>query len=299
MTCETDCRRIALLAGKERLNLKDALVEIGPVVIATTQLVKQLAVFNEQDAIGVRCRNRIMRDHHDGGVQLLVQNLKGFKKNSGVARVKRAGGLVGKDQLRVSNDGARRGNALTLTARHLSRVLLQNIRHAKQIGDAIDLRANGISFLTLDGKGQSNVLETGQSVQQVGVLEDEAQVIAAKFGQLTTAQLRDVAAVQDDASAGHGIDSGDAVQKRALARARRAHHADELAFADIERHVVKRTRDGLARAVHLQNVAHGEQNLAAVGLICIRDACWRGCGNHRHGDSYLLVVAFSSRIPNA
>ena len=113
---ETDCRRIALLAGKERLNLKDALVEIGPVVIATTQLVEQLAVFNEQDAIGVRCRNRIMRDHHDGGVQLLVQNLKGFKKNSGVARVKRAGGLVGKDQLRVSNDGARRGNALTLTA---------------------------------------------------------------------------------------------------------------------------------------------------------------------------------------
>ena len=231
---ETDCRRIALLAGKERLNLKDALVEIGSAAIAAAQLVEQLAVFNEQDAIGIRCRNRIMRDHHDGGVQLLVQNLKGFKKNSGVARVKRAGGLVGKDQLRVSNDGARRGNALTLTARHLSRVLLQNIRHAKQIGGAIDLRANGISFLTLDGKGQSNVLETGQSVQQVGVLEDETQVVAAEFGQLTTAQLRDVAAVQDDASAGHGIDSGDTVQQRALTRARWAHHANELAFADIE-----------------------------------------------------------------
>ena len=51
-----------------------------------------------------------MRDHHDGGVQLLVQNLKGFKKNSGVARVKRAGGLVGKDQMCIRdsvNSGTR------------------------------------------------------------------------------------------------------------------------------------------------------------------------------------------------
>lgn len=67
-----------------------------------------------------------------------------------------------------------------------------------------------------------------------------------------------------------------------------AHHADELAFADIERHVIERARDGFARAVDLADVAHGEQDVAVVGRACVRDACRRGCGNYGHGDSFLF-----------
>lgn len=59
---ESDRGGVALLAGKERLNLEDALVEIGSGVIAAAQLVEQLAVFDEQDAIGVGGRDRIVRD---------------------------------------------------------------------------------------------------------------------------------------------------------------------------------------------------------------------------------------------
>ena len=70
----------SLFAGEERLNLKDALIEIGSVGIAAAQFVEQFAVLDEQDAIGIRCRNRIVRDHHDSGVQLLVQHFKRFKK---------------------------------------------------------------------------------------------------------------------------------------------------------------------------------------------------------------------------
>lgn len=221
-------------------------------------------------------------------MQLCVQYLEGFKEDCGVARIERAGGLVGKDQLRVSDDGARRGHALALAARHLARIFLQNVRHAEHVRSAIDLRADGIGLLALDGKGQGDVLETGQGVQQVRVLEDEAQVVATELGELTAAQLRDVEPVQDDVPAGHGIDGGDAVQKRALTRARWTHHADELAFADVERHVVERACDGLARAVDLPNVAHGEQDVAVVGRARVRDACRRGCGNHGHGDSFLF-----------
>lgn len=112
---ETDRGGRSLLAGEERLNLEDALVEVGSAAIAAAQLVEQLAVLDEQDAIGIRCRNRVVRDHHDGGVQLLVQHFKRFEKNSGVARIERAGGLVSQNQLRVGDDGARRGNALTLS----------------------------------------------------------------------------------------------------------------------------------------------------------------------------------------
>lgn len=113
---EADRGGVALLAGEECLNLKDALVEIGSAAIAAAQLVEQLAVLDEQDAIGVGGGDRILRDHHDGGVQLCVQHLERFKEDGGVARIERAGGLVGKDQLRVGDDGARRGNALALAA---------------------------------------------------------------------------------------------------------------------------------------------------------------------------------------
>ena len=186
------CEGVALLAGKERLDLEDALVEIGSGVITAAQLVEQLAVLDEQDAVGVGGRDRVVRDHHDGGMQLRVQHLEGFKEDGGVARIERAGGLVGKDQLRVGDDGARRGHALTLAARHLARIFLQDVRHAQHVRGAIDLRADGIGLLALDGKGQGDVLETGQGVQQVGVLEDEAQVVAAELGELTAAQLRDI-----------------------------------------------------------------------------------------------------------
>ena len=42
-------------------------------------------------------------------------------------------------------------------------------------------------------------------------------------------------------------------------------------------------RDGLSRAVHLPNVAHGKQDVAAVGPARVRDACRWGCGNYGHG----------------
>ena len=56
---EADRGGVALLAGEKRLNLKDALVEIGSAAIAAAQLVEQLAVLDEQDAIGVGGRDRI------------------------------------------------------------------------------------------------------------------------------------------------------------------------------------------------------------------------------------------------
>ena len=113
---EADRGGVALLAGKERLDFEDALVEIGPGVIAAAQLVEQLAVLDEQDATGIGGGDRILRDHHDGGVQLRIQHLERLKEDGGVARIERAGGLVSKDQLRVGDDGARRGNALALAA---------------------------------------------------------------------------------------------------------------------------------------------------------------------------------------
>ena len=66
-----------------------------------------------------------------------------------------------------------------------------------------------------------------------------------------------------------------AVQKACLARARWAHHADELAFADVERHVVERARDGgFARAVDLP-----ERRARKVGTLRLSDMpAFDACG---------------------
>jgi hypothetical protein len=63
--------------------------------------------------------------------------------------------------------------------------------------------------------------------------------------------VRDVALADLDRAGGRLLDAGDEPQQRRLAAARRPHEDHELAFLDLERHVVDRPRavaEGLRQA---------------------------------------------------
>ena len=199
-----------------------------------------------------------MRDHHDGGVHLRVHHVEGFEHDLSAARVEGACGLVGQDELGVRHDGACGRDALLLPARHLVGVLLQHALDAEALRDRLDARGNARRRLVLDGKGQRDVLVPVEGVEQVGVLEDEAQVVAAELRQLTLGRSGDVASGDENAAAGGRVDGGHAVQKRGFPRSRRAHDADELAAVDVEAHACEGVGDGVARAEHLLDVAHAE-----------------------------------------
>ena len=90
--------------------------------------------------------------------------------------------------------------------------------------------------------------------EQVEELEDDADVLAAHDRQLALG-LADqrLAGDGDLALVGH-VEAGDDVEQRRLAAARRSHHRDELAAADVEVGAAQRPHRGgvlLERAEHL------------------------------------------------
>ena len=59
------------------------------------------------DAVKVSGGFGIVRNHHDGLAEILVQPSKHLQHNFGIFRIEVAGGLVGKQDFRLVNDGAR------------------------------------------------------------------------------------------------------------------------------------------------------------------------------------------------
>ena len=72
------------------------------------------------------------------------------------------------------------------------------------------------------------------------------------------AETNGVFGITANNTGGDLLESRDATQQRRLAAARRAHDGDELAGADLERHVVERRRLDLGRAVRFAEVGDGD-----------------------------------------
>ena len=195
----------------------------------------------------------VVRDHDDRGA-VRVERLKALEQATGVLGVQSAGGLVGQDQRRVGHDGASRGDALLLAARHLVRELVEHLRNSQACGDLLHASRHVAGGRVVDREGQRDVLARGEGVEQVGVLEDKAQALTAKLRELVGAQGRDVLAVNVDVARGGSVDRGDAVEQRGLARAGRAHDGKVLACGNVKGHAVEGARDVGAAAVELLDV---------------------------------------------
>ncbi len=108
---------------------------------------------------------------------------------------------------------------------------------------------------------QFDVLEGGQDRDQVIGLEDEADVVGPPAGDLRLAQVAEILAVDDDLAPGGPVEPGDQVQERRLARARRPHQREVLAFADREVEIHQHGDPELVAAVFLVNVPQDDRGL--------------------------------------
>ena len=125
---------------------------------------------------------------------------------------------------------ARDRDALLLAARQLVRVVMDAVGEA----DALERLARPLVAL---GGGdvrveqrQLDVLERGGARQQVEALEHEAERLVADARELVGVQPRDLLAVEAKLARRRLVEAAEDVHQRRLARARRAHHRDELAL---------------------------------------------------------------------
>ena len=112
---------------------------------------------------------------------------------------------------------------------------------------------------------EPDVLLGGQRGDQVEELEDEADLLAAEVGELVLREVRDVDAVDDDASVGGRVDAAEEVEERGLARAARSDDRHELAARDAEIDVVEGGDVDLAHLVVLADVLEHDDVVGRAG----------------------------------
>ena len=105
-----------------------------------------------------------------------------------------------------------------------------------------------------DRQRQQDVLLGGQRRQQVELLEDEADLVAAQLGQAGVAQAGDLGVADVDLAAGDRVEAGQAVHQRRLAGAGRAHDRGEPAPLELDADPAQRDDLRLAAAVDLPHV---------------------------------------------
>src|SRR3954469_8135365 len=143
-------------------------------------------------AAGLLRETIVVRDHHHGRSVLLVQLLENAHDLVAHGGVEIAGRLVGEHDARLSDDGARDGDALLLAAGELRR----KVMNARRKSDAIERRQR--EFLPLAGcdlaiqQRDLHVVEHRQIRDEVEALEHEAELLVAHLRQRAVAGAIDV-----------------------------------------------------------------------------------------------------------
>ena len=182
----------------------------------------------------------VVRDHDNEAVAgHVAQQVHDLHARLGVEG---AGGFVGQQDLGVVDEGARDGDALHLSARHLRGLLVDVVLQAdtlKSIEGALAALGAGN---TREGQGQLDVRENALVRDQVVGLENEANAVVAVGVPVARLVVLRRNTVDDEVAALKTIEPTDDVEHRRLARAGLAQHGHKLVVAErhgdlVERHL--------------------------------------------------------------
>ena len=180
----------------------------------------------------------VVGDEHRGVAGAVVDLAQPLAQLLAHLRVERAERLVEQQHPRLDGERPGQRHALPLAARELLRIALVEAGELHQIEQlqrpAADLGAGRTGGARPHLEPEGDVLEDGHVAEQRIGLEHEADIaLLHRLG-------RGVLVAEEDAARGGGLEPGDEPQQRGLARARGPEQRDQLARADVERHVVER-----------------------------------------------------------
>ncbi len=231
-------KSIAEVSSEHGHDVDDFAEECFARIIIASNFVEDFAVFDEDDARGVTGGEGVVGDHEDGGGEVLVEVAEGFEELAGGFGVEGAGGFVGEDDLGIGDDGAGGGDTLFLAAGELVGVFVEDAGDVEFGGDFADAVDGFLAVDALDGEGEGDVFTGGEGVEEIKVLENEAEFFAAEAVEGVAFELGDVLVFDEDVAAGDAVDGGDDVEEGGFAGAGGSHDGDEFSLVDFEGDVV-------------------------------------------------------------
>ena len=216
-------------------------------------LVDDPAVGEEQHDVGVRRRDRVVGDHHDRLAEPVDRVAHEAEDLGARSRVEVAGGLVGEDHRRPARERAGDGDPLLLTAGQLRRAGDAAGRRSPMVAITRSSHA-AVGLAAGERERQRDVLGRVERRDEVVGLEHEADAVAAQHGELLVGERAELDVADEHRARRERVETGEAVQQRRLARARRAHDRGEAPGGDVDGDAVERADGGVAGAVHLHRV---------------------------------------------
>src|SRR5581483_4191988 len=220
-------------------------------------LAAHASVADLHDAIGDRCRTRIVAHDDRRGLRLACELADERVDLGRVRGVELTGRLVRDQELRPVRERGTDRDALLLAAAELARQRIPAVEqtHALEqtVGDSLALRTRSAE----QGEPQRDELARRElrlerpRVVLVGV----AQRVRAVLEQRPAAQRAQVVVEDAHAARGRAVEPGEDAEERALAGAARPEHDDDLAFGDVEREALQGDRRALGGGVEPKDVA--------------------------------------------
>ncbi|GII92626.1 hypothetical protein Ssi02_28570 [Sinosporangium siamense] len=164
--------------------------------------------------------------------------------------VEGAGGLVGKQQAALPQQGPGDGDTLPLAAGDLVGVARGDVRETHLLQCRHGLFSGGGRTRAVEFAGKHDVLDRAQGGDEVEVLEHIADVPAAQRHAFRGRQGGQLHVLDGHRARGGAVESARDVEQRGLARSRRSHHGEELPRLRREAHLSQRVHSRLPRAVH-------------------------------------------------
>src|SRR5438477_4978845 len=199
----------------------------------------QRALFEMERPLRAFGRVRIVSHHDDRLLVFVVEPLQQGEHFAGRLCVEIASRLVGEQERRVGDYGARDGHSLLLPAGELARVVLLAVAE----GDDPERRHHVIAALLFrqvrEQQRQFDVLERGQDGNQVVQLKDESDVPCAPCGERALRETADLGLADANGATSGPIDSGKQVEQRRLARTRRSHQTKKIPLGHADRHALE------------------------------------------------------------
>jgi len=198
-------------------------------------------------------------------VELLEQVHDGLA----LAGVEVAGGLVGQEELGVGDDGPRDADQLLLPAGELAGEQVLLAHDAEAVQRVADHRRPLGRLDVPIGERHIQVLVDRQRVEQVEALKHEADVLLIQRQPLFGLELVDRLIEEVVLAAPITIQHPEDIQQRGLARRRRPHDSDKLAFLDLQRNLPQDIILARTRFVALLDVAqldHEQDSSKCCGM---------------------------------
>src|ERR1700741_468096 len=214
--------------------------------------VNNHTVAHVHHAVEVGCGFGVVRDHHDGLAEVLVQPAKHLQHDLRILCIEVSGGLIGKQNFGLVDDGAGDGNPLLFTARHFRGPVIEAPFESEQFCD--NLEAVWIKAVTVNVLRDGDVSPSRERMKQVEALEDKADLVAPQFCALRVRHEGEIVAIDEHAAARRLCQAAYHVKQRRLAATRWTHHGYGFTREHVKIDSAERGNLNLARVVELPEI---------------------------------------------